>query len=185
MENLLRSKIEEMTGRKPVTPRDFAWLCETVMERTRERVSGSTLRRFWGYADEGVRASTFTKDVLARYLGFADFAQFVERNGRGEVQSQIVTGTDVRSAELCVGQLLRLSWLPDRTCVVRHEGKGRFTVVEAVNTRLTEGDTFECQLFISHEPAYLANWRHGAAAPCTYAIGKKDGIVIERLGERN
>ena len=183
MEQLLRNKIEEMIGYKPVTPREFTWLCETVMQRTHERVSGSTLRRFWGYANEGVKASTFTKDVLARFLCFSDFAQFVESNGRGEMQSLIVTGSDIKADSLYVGQMLRLSWLPDRTCVIRHEGEGRFVVVEAENTRLSVGDTFECSLFINHEPAFLGNWRHGTSKPCIYAIGKKDGILVEKLKE--
>ena len=36
--------IERMVGRKMVVPRDFAWLSEKVQERTRQRVSASTLR---------------------------------------------------------------------------------------------------------------------------------------------
>ncbi len=53
MEQRLRDKIEEMTGRTMKTPRDFTWLSGQVEERTGERVSGSTLRRFWGYVSEG------------------------------------------------------------------------------------------------------------------------------------
>lgn len=48
-----------------LVPRDFVWLSEKVLERTQQRVSASTLRRFWGYVNEGVTASKFTKNVLA------------------------------------------------------------------------------------------------------------------------
>ena len=44
MEQILREMIERMVGRKMVVPRDFAWLSEKVLERTRQRVSASTLR---------------------------------------------------------------------------------------------------------------------------------------------
>lgn len=57
MEQILREMIERMVGRKMVVPRDFAWLSEKVLERTQQRVSASTLRRFWGYVNEGVTAS--------------------------------------------------------------------------------------------------------------------------------
>ena len=56
---------------------------------------------------------------------------------------------------------------------------GCFVVVQSENTRLAPGDTFECQLFIAHEPAYLNNWRHADNPPAVYVIGKKDGIIIE------
>ena len=65
MEQILREMIERMVGRKMVVPRDFVWLSEKVLERTQQRVSASTLRRFWGYVSEGVSASKFTKNVLA------------------------------------------------------------------------------------------------------------------------
>ena len=181
MEQILRERIEEMTGRKMVKPRDFAWLSRQVEERTRQRVSESTLRRFWGYVSEGVKASAYTKDVLAQYLGYRDFAQFSEMQGSGPTQSQVVLGDSISCDKLYEGQLLRLSWLPNRVCTVRHEGNGIFTVVESENTRLAKGDTFECHLLISHEPAYLENWLHEGNAPATYVIGKRDGVQVEKV----
>lgn len=179
MNHTLKQKIEEMTGRKMTLPRDFVWLAEAVFARVGQRVSPSTLRRFWGYNSEGVTASNYTKDVLARFLGFGDFGQFVSSQGQGELQSQLVLGDKVESANLYEGKMLKLSWRPDRTCVLRHEGHGSFVVVQSENTRLAPGDTFECQLFIAHEPAYLNNWRHADNPLAVYVIGKKDGIIIE------
>lgn len=70
MEQLLRRKIEETTGHRMAVPRDFAWLAEQIEQRTRQRLSSSTLRRFWGYVNEGVKASTYTKNVLAEFIGY-------------------------------------------------------------------------------------------------------------------
>lgn len=181
IEQILREKIEEMTGRTMAKPRDFSWLSQQLAERTGQRVSASTLRRFWGYVDEGVRASAYTKDVLAQYLGYRDFAHFAEGQRAGEpTQSQVVLGETVTCDELYEGQLLRLTWLPDRVCIVRHVGHGTFTVVSSTNTRLAPGDTFDCHLFIQREPAYLDHWSHGGAQPATYVIGKRDGVRVER-----
>lgn len=180
MEQRLRDRIEEMTGHTMKTPRDFDWLSRQVEKRTGLRVSGSTLRRFWGIVSEGVKASAFTKDALAKYLGFQDFAQFVDMQGDEDAQSQLVIGDKVNCDGLYEGQMLRLFWLPDRTCVVRYEGQGKFSVMESVHTRLSKGDTFECHLFINHEPAYFDNWTHDGSEPMTYVIGKKNGVVVER-----
>ena len=135
MEQILREMIEKMAGRKMVVPRDFAWLSEKVEERTQQRVSASTLRRFWGYVSEGVSASKFTKNVLANFLGYADFEEFGLSQGTGERQSQMVIGKEI-----------------------------------------------SCD-FINHEPAYLHGWKHGDREPVTYAIGKKNGIIVEHYVE--
>ena len=183
MEQILREMIERMVGRKMVVPRDFAWLSEKVLERTQQRVSASTLRRFWGYVNEGVTASKFTKNVLAIFLGYADFEEFVLLQGAGEQQSQMVMGREISCDDLYEGQLLKLSWLPDRTCIIRYQGNGRFRVLASENTRLAKDDTFECHHFINHEPAYLHAWKHGVDEPVTYAIGKKNGIIVEHYLE--
>ena len=183
MEQILREMIERMVGRKMLVPRDFVWLSEKVLERTQQRVSASTLRRFWGYVNEGVTASKFTKNVLAIFLGYADFEEFVLLQGAGEQQSQMVMGREISCDDLYEGQLLKLSWLPDRTCIIRYQGNGRFRVLASENTRLSKDDTFECHHFINHEPAYLHAWKHGDGEPATYAIGKKNGIIVEHYLE--
>lgn len=179
MELLLRRKIEETTGHRMEVPRDFAWLAEQIEQRTQKRLSGSTLRRFWGYVNEGVKASTYTKNVLAEFIGYRDFAHFVEAQAQTEAQSDIVLDEKISSDDLRTGQIIKLTWLPDRRCTIRHDGNGHFTVVESQNTRLATGDTFECHLFVNHEPAYLANWQHDGSKPMTYCIGKKDGIKYD------
>ena len=183
MEQILREMIERMVGRKMLVPRDFVWLSEKVLERTQQRVSASTLRRFWGYVNEGVTASKFTKNVLAIFLGYADFEEFGLSQGTGEQQSQMVIGKEISCDDLYEGQLLKLSWLPDRTCIIRYQGNGSFKVVSSENTRLAKDDTFECHHFINHEPAYLHGWKHGDREPVTYAIGKKNGIIVEHYLE--
>ena len=183
MEQILREMIERMVGRKMLVPRDFVWLSEKVLERTQQRVSASTLRRFWGYVNEGGTASKFTKNVLAIFLGYADFEEFVLLQGAGEQQSQMVMGREISCDDLYEGQLLKLSWLPDRTCIIRYQGNGSFKVVSSENTRLAKDDTFECRHFINHEPAYLHAWKHGDDEPVTYAIGKKNGIIVEHYLE--
>lgn len=183
MEQMLLEMIEKMVGRKMVVPRDFTWLSQKVEERTQHRVSASTLRRFWGYVSEGVSASKFTKDVLAKFLGYTDFEQFGLSQGMGEQQSQMVIGWEISCGDLYEGQQLKLSWLPDRTCIVSYQGNGRFRVLASENTRLSKDDTFECHHFINHEPAYLHAWKHGDMPSVTYAIGKKDGIIVERYLE--
>ena len=50
-----------------VVPRDFVWLSEKVEERTQQRVSASTLRRFWGYVSEGVSAQQVYQECFGEF----------------------------------------------------------------------------------------------------------------------
>lgn len=59
----------------------------------------------------------------------------------GERQSQMVIGKEISCDDLYEGQMLKLSWLPDRTCIIRYQGNGSFKVVSSENTRLAKDDT--------------------------------------------
>lgn len=49
-----------MLNRKLQTHGDFVALSDILFDRTRERVSPTTLRRLWGYCNEGVKPRRFT-----------------------------------------------------------------------------------------------------------------------------
>ena len=60
----LCTAIEQELRRTPSAPSDFKWISEQIEERTRERLSASTLMRLWGYMD-GVTPRKVTLDILA------------------------------------------------------------------------------------------------------------------------
>ena len=72
--SFLRFEVERKWGRRLSTSADFAALSEAMDER----VSPSTLKRFWGYVGDMPDPRTSTLDSLARYAGFLDFKAFRE-----------------------------------------------------------------------------------------------------------
>ena len=72
----LCTAIEQELRRTPSAPSDFKWISEQIEERTRERVSASTLMRLWGYM-EGVTPRRVTLDILARFLGYMGYEDFM------------------------------------------------------------------------------------------------------------
>lgn len=180
MTRQLINNIETTLNRHFVCQSDFVRLSTTIQGRTGERLSPSTLRRLWGYSNEEVSPRRFTLDVLSRFLLYRDYDDFCLKYAKGDVESGICLGSKIDTTMLCVGQMLRMSWLPDRCCMLRHLGNGKFSIVEAKNTKLSAGDTFECHLFINHEPAYLDNLMHEGQGPLRYVAGKNGGILVER-----
>ena len=175
-------RIEQKDGRKMEQPQDFVWLSNQIWEVMHEVISVNTLKRLWkvqGY--ESVTPRRTTLDVLAKYAGYADFATFC--NDKGDQNSHTVLTRHVSSRNLKKGQKVRLTWAPNRSCVIICTGDCRFEVRETEMTRLTVGDTFECSVIIEGEPLYLNNLLHNGEGPILYVVGKKRGIHFEVMEE--
>lgn len=172
--------VEQKFGKKMQTPLDFEWLEEKIAIKTKERVSASTLMRVWGYR-KGVSTRQSTLDILARYLGYADYVTFCQwaPENNDEPQSDEVIACHLRTADMATGQQVELSWYPDRRCLVQLRKDGLYEVLEAENTKLSVGDTFRCDIFIESEPLYLSRLTHEGRPPMVYVAGKKDGIRFQ------
>lgn len=179
---LLRQAIEKVSGITVHTPSDYERLSNLIFSQQHTTVSASTLKRLWGYAGQDTRPRVFTLDVLARFVGYKDFNAFETAAGHGmQQQSQLFLTNALTADRLAEGDRLLLTWHPDRRCVIEYLGSGQFRVTEAQNTKLSVGDTFECHLFINHEPLYIDRLIHNGLPPMSYVAGRIDGVVAKRL----
>lgn len=180
-QNLLKQETERMMGHQLKEARDFEQLSHLLLSHTRERLSPTTLKRFWGYLkNEKVQTRPHTFDVLARFVGYKNYEDFcAHANLLDEVQSGIKAEEKISTENMRRGQRLIITWRPDRRIIVKHMGNSYFEVIEAERTKLSAGDTFRCHLMIQHEPLYLDEVVHMGQPPMVYVAGQKDGVVIE------
>ena len=178
MKNLLND-IEQAVGSSMRRHSDFVWLSDRIFARLRVYVSHTTLKRLWGYIDEGVQPRESTLDVLARFIGYADYQAYCRRGCEQTESNPVMSRKLTPEADLTAGDTVVLSWLPDRECTVVYLGSGKFKVEKSVNTRLTPGTTFDCSLVVEGEPLYLNNVDIGGKALTAYVCGKKNGIRWE------
>lgn len=176
----LRKKIEVISGIKPKTPRHFELLVASIFARTRQTLSSTTLKRFWGYiekdSDSRIRISTL--DILAKYAGYVSWDVFCNdaKNVNG---SDFLITKKLYTANMEIFTVIRLLWEPDRCVTVRYEGSDLFTVVESINSKLSVGDTFHCGGFVTNQPLVLMELIHQGMPPCSYICGKAGGIKFE------
>jgi hypothetical protein len=180
-ETILRQEVEKTFGRQLIEARDFEQLSHLLLSHTRERLSPTTLKRFWGYLkNEEVQTRPHTLDVLARFVGYKSYDDFCAQADRlDEVQSGIKAEEKITTESLRRGQRLIITWRPDRKIMVRHLGNSQFEVVEAQNTKLNVGTTFRCHLMIQHEPLYLDEVVQIGQPAMVYVAGQKDGVMVE------
>ena len=184
MKNTLCIYIEEALGKELKTPKDFEMLRERIYERLHVLISATTLKRAWGYLDDGVQNRQGTMDILARFIGFQNYEEY-ETNAstyRQETQSSPVMSRKLNvDEELKAGDRLRIIWHPDRECEITYLGSLTFRVDNSINTRIKERDTFQCSLFIEGEPLYIDNLIQESRPPVAYVCGKKSGIRFEKI----
>jgi len=170
--------VEDMVGRKMQTASDFEWLSNHMSQRMHEHLSTSTLKRVWGYFGQ-VKTRSTTVDVLSRFIGYKNYEAFLNRSNN--TQSSFTLSRHITSESLEVGDKLCIKWQPDRSCVIEHLGEGKFRILSAINTKLSVGDTFYCQVFIENEPLFIDKLIHRGSPPVGYIAGRKNGIIIERI----
>ena len=99
---------------------------------------------------------------------------------RTDIESAAFEGEGVHINDLQKGDRVEVTWLPNRRCVFRYEGDAHFTVIEAENTKLQVGDSFDAACFIIGKPMYLDKLQ-GNEVPSTreglyYVAGSKNGL---------
>lgn len=177
----LRLDIEHEVKRKIRTPYDFEFLAGVIWERLHENISPTTLKRLWGYIDGADTTRRTTLCLLAQFLGFADWeAYLADLATRTDVESEAFAGEGLNIDDLQVGDLIEVTWLPNRRCVFRYEGDAHFLVTAAENAKLHVGDRFETACFILGKPLYIDRLIRGDQPPTAYVAGAKNGLLTAK-----
>ncbi len=175
--------IEKSFGRRVLTSRDFTQLCTDIKYRTKETIGVTTMKRIYGYINDPAETRLRTLDILASYIGYQNWDNFKKHSKSGDIHdSGFITAHHLLSDTLSVGALIRLTWLPDRVCLCKYCGQDTFSVIHSEQTRLIDGTTFHCAVFIAGQPAILDQvCIAGSDDSILYSIGNKSGIQYDVL----
>ena len=180
-EERLCKSIEASIHLKLQSPKDFESLRERIYVRLHALVSTTTLKRVWGYLQADSAPSHSTLDTLAQFIGYSDYDTFCCQSSDDSVSSTLVMSRHIDVAsDLKEDETLVLSWAPNRICEVRYHGQLSFVVIRSENTRLMEGDSFQCSLIIEGEPLYLCGLKQGDGLSSNYVCGKQGGVRFEK-----
>lgn len=179
MRNLedLKEECEKVFHKGIVSPTDFNSLSLAVKKSTGRSISVSTLKRIWGYVSYAHTPSYEILSILSEFVGYRDWHDFV--NAACVTDSSDFIGAEIiKSSELQNGKKVRISWKPDRTCILEYLGNSEFKVLEAQNSKIIKGDHFSCGVIAKGEPLICHEIRRGGALLADgYIAGKTDGII--------
>lgn len=180
LHQLLRAKVERTAGFTPKSPKDFTRLEREIFAATRELISTSTLKRFWGYNGEKYAVKPFrgTLNILSNYIGLISWDVFCNITTDNGISSNYINSEILSTRTLQAGDVIRLQWRPDRCVSIRYDGLDMFTVTESKNSKLQPGDTFICPIFVKGEVLYLTHLVQTGCPPTNYACGRDGGILF-------
>ncbi len=175
---LLKQIVEKSINFPLSTHGDFLRLSAGIEFTLREHMSESTLERLWGYSTRHYdNVSVRTLNVLARFVGYHSWDEFYAASEKSE--SELYIDKAVCSADLAVGDRIRIGWPPDRVCIIRYLGNNSFVAEEAVNSTMRPGDTFSCIQIQKGRPLYLDNFRKAdSKEKLRYVVGINTGLTI-------
>lgn len=178
----LRERVEAFVGMKFQTRRHFDILTDLLYTNTKEMVSATTLRRFWGYQEAGSSAPSLnTLNVLSKLVGYANWEDFKARKNSDASSSEMMNGIHaLRFSTLEVGCQLQITWNPDRRIMVEYLGNYTFRVLTTENSKLMAKDTFQCMQIIEGQAMCCENLLREGHVAMSYICGKNGGLRYSR-----
>lgn len=176
---LLRQRVEKSIDFPLSTHGDFLRLSAGIEYTLREHMSESTLERLWGYSTRHYETvSMRTLNVLCRFIGFHGWDEFCESSDSSSKESELFTGETINTSDLETGTRIRLSWSPDRTCIIRYLGNNRFIAEVTENSTMKTGDTFSCLQFQKGRELHLDSFcKAGSEEKYRYVVGIDTGLT--------
>ena len=174
----LRTDIEQHIGQSLHSPTDFQLLIQHIWEKQHAILSLSTVKRLWGYVESNGVPRLSTLNTLARFLNFTDWhAYLVSLEHRGGIESAMFTGEGIQTSELKKGDLIAVTWQPNRQCTFRYIGDNLFIVENSKNAKLQQGTIFSAARFMIGQPMYLDNILLADGTRTSYIAGKRHGLT--------
>ena len=177
---LLKQAVERTIDFPLSTHGDFLRLSAGIEFTLREHMSESTLERLWGYSTRHYdTVSVRTLNVLARFVGYHGWDDFCTNSVKAVSESELFLDNAICSADLNVGDKLRIGWPPDRICIIRYLGDNNFIAEETANSTMQPGDTFSCIQVQKGRPLHLDNFRKvGSTEKLRYVVGINTGLTL-------
>lgn len=178
----LKQDISKAVNRSIDTYTDFNYLSLQMKEKMNDASSVSTLKRMWNYVSDNSQRSRTTLNILARFIDYRDWSDYVEHLMReNRVESHFIDARTIVSASLVPGDIIELEWNPDRRATLIYKGDSWFQVLKSENATIKGGMEVSAAVFSKGLPLACAEVKNGDENLGTYIAGSRNGLTSLRL----
>ena len=172
--------LKEKSGNQLRQPSDCEFLSLDIESKTRVHIGATTLKRLLGFAHDERTPHASTLDAIAHYLGYAHWEELLLIEDKGN-SGFGTSDEEIRSADLQVGAILEITYLPDRRVVMQYLGNQRYRIVESENSKLQKGDELEIQNFVLHHPLLVLNVLREGESLGQFTAGRVSGLTSVKV----
>ena len=173
---ILIEMLEKRSGYAITSAADCEWLALDFTTRCGKGISVNTLKRLLGFlAYDGKSFRQSTLDTIAAYLGFRDWNE-AESAAKDKVSAFGHNPAILNADKLTKGDLVTVTYAPDRQIVFEYRNDDRFVVAKSLNSKLRNDDEVEILNFILHHPLLVMQvWRKGESLG-QFTAGRVSGL---------
>ena len=173
----LKEMLEKRSGHMLTSAADCEWLALDFKTRCDRAISVNTLKRILGFLDyDGKSFRQSTLDTIAAYLGFRDW-QEAEQATKDKVSAFGHNPAVLDAGELKRGDVVSVTYAPDREIAFEYQGDERFTVAKSVNSKLCAGDVAVIRQFVLGYPLLVMEVIRDGRSLGAYTAGKVGGLA--------
>lgn len=131
-------------------PKDCEALAQHISHHCKTRISGSTLRRLYGFV-KGIREPrAYTLDIIAEYLGYKSWELLLRSFEKEEKRSEKIIER-LSPQQVKAGQVVEVCYEPKKVIELKKQGNV-FTVVSSNEKKLHLNDEVKFTLLELHYP---------------------------------
>lgn len=151
-ENEILRRLKDKVGLDMAKSSDFDILSQSIIDSTSENLSVNTLKRLFGFKTDKVVPRVSTMDIIAQYLGYADYGSLIKDLGE-DADISLFTPIDcLEVQELEKGTQIRVAYDPNRVFFLTYLGDCQFIVNNVEGSKsIRKGDLLTItQLAVGH-----------------------------------
>lgn len=151
-ENEILRRLKDKVGLDMAKSSDFDILSQSIIDSTSENLSVNTLKRLFGFKTDKVVPRVSTMDIIAQYLGYADYGSLIKDLGE-DADISLFTPIDcLEVQELEKGTQIRVAYDPNRVFFLTYLGDCQFIVNDVEGSKnIRKGDLLTItQLAVGH-----------------------------------
>ena len=177
---ITKKHLEDRLGKSIRYPSDFTDLANHVREITKVPLSANTLKRIFGFINEQREARLMTLDVLAKYLGFNHWDEYLINNKEPELPF-VKDYSIILVSNLQQGTEIELHFSPEGRVIIKILSDFNFKVISSHSCRLMENDLIDIKIIYLNYPIFLKDVIRNENHLGQYILGRVSGITYFKI----
>jgi hypothetical protein len=182
LSKVIKEMIEAKFGHPVRYPKDCELLSVHITDVCKTSISGSTLKRLFGFAKvkPNEQPRTYTLDIISAYIGYECWEKLAGSLLKGTTEPAHIELQELQATKAKKGESFLLGFGAGKEVSVEYLGKNQFLVLTSTDTRIQKNDRLDFSEATLHYPLMLREIFRADKNTGEYVLGKVSGLTSIR-----